>query len=144
MERGGVWSQIPRVPETEIQLDFVRSSGPGGQNVNKTSSKVQLRWQVGGSHAFTEAQQTVIRAHAGKRLNSQDEIVLAAQTERSQLQNRDEVIQRLQDLVAEALTPKKKRKKTRVSYTQKQKRLEDKRRTGEVKRTRKPPRGLLY
>ncbi|MEK7072860.1 MAG: alternative ribosome rescue aminoacyl-tRNA hydrolase ArfB [Patescibacteria group bacterium] len=132
---------MPRVPETEIQLDFVRSSGPGGQNVNKTSSKVQLRWHVGGSQAFTEAQQMVIRAHAGKRLNSQDEIVLAAQTERSQSQNRDEVIQRLQDLVAEALAPKKKRKKTRVSYTQKQKRLEDKRRTGAVKRTRKPPRG---
>lgn len=131
----------PIVPEAEIQLEFVRSSGPGGQNVNKTSSKAQLRWHVGGSQVFTEEQRAAIRARAGNRLNGEDEIVLVAQTKRSQSQNRHDVIQRLQDLVAGALVPKKKRKKTRVSYTQKQKRLEDKRRTGAVKQARKPPRG---
>lgn len=131
----------PAVPDAEIRLEFVRASGPGGQNVNKTASKAQLRWYVGGSSTFTAEQKAAIRAFAGHRLNSEDEIVLAAQTERSQSQNRDDVIRRLQELVAAALAPKKVRRKTRVSRSQKQKRLEDKRRTGEVKRARKPPRG---
>ncbi len=141
MKRRSFRSSVPRVPAEEIRLEFVRSSGPGGQNVNKTSSKVQLRWHVGGSQTFTEEQRAAIRARAGHRLNGQDEIVLAAQAERSQSQNRAEVIQRLQELVADALRPKKKRKKTRVSRAQKLKRLEGKRRTSDIKRTRKPPRG---
>ncbi len=141
MEHRRLRPPIPKVPEEEIQLEFVRSSGPGGQNVNKTASKAQLRWRVGGSQAFTEEQRAAIRVRAGKRLNSQDEIVIIAQTERSQSQNRYEVIQRLQDLVAEALTPKKIRRPTRVSRSQKRQRLENKRRIGEVKRTRQPPRG---
>lgn len=129
------------VPENEIELDFVRSSGPGGQNVNKTSSKAQLRWNVGRSRAFTDEQKAAIRQAAGNRLTSEDEIILSAQTERSQSQNRDEVVQRLQDLVAEALTPEKERKATKVSRTQKRARLEDKRRTSDKKSGRKPPRG---
>ncbi|TAK05534.1 aminoacyl-tRNA hydrolase [Patescibacteria group bacterium] len=141
MERRDFRSPTARIPAQEIRLEFVRSSGPGGQNVNKTASKVQLRWHVGGSSAFSDFEKAAIRAYAGHRLNSEDEIVLVAQTERSQSQNRNQVIQRLQDVVAAALTPKKKHKKTRVSRSQKQKRLEDKRRTGEVKRARKPPRG---
>lgn len=125
------------VPLGEIRLDFVRSSGPGGQNVNKTSSKVQLRWRVGGSPAFTEEQKAAIRRRAGHRLNAEDEIVLAAQTERSQSQNRDEAVRRLQELVAAALAPKKVRKPTKVSRAQKQQRLEAKRRIGEKKRRRR-------
>lgn len=131
----------PRVPEQEIRLEFVRSSGPGGQNVNKTSSKAQLRWHVGGSQTFTEEQKALIRTSAGNRLNGEDEIVLASQTTRSQARNRVEAIERLQNLVAKALMPMKKRRLTRVSRSQKRKRLEDKRRTAELKRTRKPPRG---
>ena len=133
--------QFPRVSDQEIHLEFVRSSGPGGQNVNKISSKAQLRWHVGGSRGFTEEQRAAIRAHARNRLNSEDEVVLVAQAGRSQAQNRNDVIRRLQDLVAVALAPKKNRRKTRVSRSQKQKRLEDKRRAGAVKRARKPPRG---
>lgn len=133
--------EIPRVPESEIDIDFVRSSGPGGQKVNKTSSKAQLRWNVGESAGFTDAQKEAIRESAGNRLNGDDEIVLAAETERSQLQNRNAVIGRLQEIVTEALTPKKERRETRVSKTQKRKRLDDKRRTSEKKRRRKPPKG---
>ncbi len=131
----------PAVPESEIQLEFVRSSGPGGQNVNKTSSKAQLRWRVGDSQAFTEEQKAAIRAYAGNRLNNEDEIVLAAQAERSQVQNREEVIRRLQELVTDALAPKKERKATRVSRSQKEQRLSEKRRIGEKKQQRKLPRG---
>lgn len=129
------------VPENELQIDFVRSSGPGGQKVNKTSSKAQLRWNVGESRVFTEEQKAAIRASAGNRLNSEDEIVLAAQAERSQFQNRDDVVRRLQDLVAEALSPKPERKPTEVSRSQKRQRLEEKRRLGDKKRDRKLPKG---
>ncbi len=131
----------PAVPEGEISIDFVRSSGPGGQNVNKVSSKAQLRWQVGGSAAFTEEQKALIREAAGNRLNKEDEILLFEQSERSQQQNREAVVRRLQELVARALVPKKERKPTEVSRSERLKRLEEKRRAGERKRLRKPPRG---
>lgn len=134
-------NKFPAVPESELRLDFVRSSGPGGQKVNKVSSKVRLRWRVGDSRAFTDGQKAAIRATAGNRLNAQDEIVLAAEAERSQLQNREEVIRRLQELVAIALTPRKKRKPTKVSRSQKRRRLDDKRIAGDRKQSRKPPRG---
>lgn len=132
---------IPSVPESELRLDFARSGGPGGQNVNKVSSKAVLRWDVGSSQAFTDEQKAAIRAAAGKYLNKEDEIVLTAESERSQLQNKAAVIKRLQALVRIALTPKKKRKPTKVSRAQKRRRLESKRLVSERKRSRKPPRG---
>lgn len=131
----------PAIPESELRFDFSRSSGPGGQNVNKVSSKAQVRWHVGASQAFTDEQKTLIRAQAGKHLNKEDEIVLAAESERSQLQNKEEVVRRLRELVRVALTPRKKRRPTRVSRSQKRKRLEEKRLVGERKKSRRPPRG---
>lgn len=132
---------MQRVPENEIEIDFVRSSGPGGQNVNKTSSKAQLRWNVGRSQAFTQGQKAAIRAHAGHRLSGTDEIVIAEQSERSQLQNRETVVRRLQELVATALTPKKKRRPTKVGRSQKRKRLEEKRLVSRKKQDRRSPKG---
>ena len=131
----------PSVPEHEIEIDFVRASGPGGQKVNKTSSKAQLRWNVGASSAFTEEQKASIRAYAGNRLSGADEIVLAEQSERSQLQNRETVVQRLQDLVAAALAPKTERKETKVPRAQKAKRLDDKRRESRKKQERRGSKG---
>ncbi|MEK9152738.1 MAG: alternative ribosome rescue aminoacyl-tRNA hydrolase ArfB [Patescibacteria group bacterium] len=119
----------------------MRSSGPGGQKVNKTSSKAQLRWNVDRSQAFTEEQKAAIRAAAGNRLNGEDEIVIAADTERSQFQNRDSVIERLQELAADALAPKKERRETKVSRAQKRQRLEEKRLNAKRKNERKPPKG---
>lgn len=130
-----------RVPESELRFDFARSSGPGGQNVNKVSSKAVLRWSVGASAAFTEGQKAAIRTAAGKLLNREDEIVLTAERERSQLQNKEEAARRLQALVDAALTPKTPRVPTKVSRTQKRKRLDAKRLVGERKRSRRPPKG---
>lgn len=127
------------VPESEISIDFVRSSGPGGQKVNKTSSKAQLRWHIGSSEAFTEEQKDAIRRAAGGRLNADDEVVLSSDVERSQIRNREDVIRRLQKLVTDALTPRKERKPTKVSKAQKQKRLDEKRKRGEQKKLRKKP-----
>jgi len=127
--------------DSELRFDFSRSSGPGGQNVNKVSSKATLRWPVGASRAFTEEQKSAIRAFAGKHLNKEDEIVLAAESERSQLQNKEAVVRRLHALVAAALAPRKKRKPTKVSRAQKRKRVDEKRRVGEKKKARKSPKG---
>lgn len=127
----------PAVPDNEIGLDFVRSSGPGGQNVNKVASKAVLRWNVGASSAFTEEQKEKIRAAAGNRLSKADEIVIASQVERSQAQNREEVIVRLQRLVAEALMPKKERVATKPTRSSKERRLEEKRKQGQKKDRRK-------
>ncbi len=129
------------VPESEIEISFVRSSGPGGQNVNKTSTKAQLRWHVGRSAAFTEEQKAAIRAAAGHQLNADDEIVVSAESERSQVQNRDAAVVRLQGLVAQALAPRKARKATKVSRAEKRKRLEAKSRQSEKKSARRAPRG---
>ena len=134
-------TMLPTVPENEMTIDFVRSSGPGGQKVNKTSSKAQLRWNVNTSQAFTDEQKATICAFAGNRLNKEGEIVLATDNQRSQFQNRDAVIARLQALVVEALTPKKERKETRVSKSQKERRLEEKNRTSGKKNDRKIPKG---
>jgi len=131
----------PGVPESEMQIDFVRSSGPGGQNVNKTSTKAQLRWNVGKSAGFSEEQKAAIRAAAGNRLTAEDEIVLADQSQRSQPQNKEAAISRLQNLVADALEPKKERIETKVSRAEKRHRLEEKRRQGNKKQQRKMPKG---
>lgn len=128
---------VPAIPDSEIRVEFTRSSGPGGQNVNKVSSKAQLWWNVGASLAFTEEQKAAIRAYAGNRLNGEDEIMIASQSERAQAQNRDEVVRRLQALVAGALSPKKIRRRTRVSRSQNEQRLEQKRKTSYKKRERK-------
>jgi len=128
------------VPEDEMAIDFVRSSGPGGQNVNKRATKVVLRWNVGASAAFSEEEKEIIRTELGNRINADGEIVLTAQVERSQAQNKDAAIRRLQELVAEALAPRKARKPTRPSRAERERRLEEKRRRGEQKRERKEPR----
>lgn len=127
----------PTVPDGEIHVDFVRSSGPGGQNVNKTSTKAQLRWCVGVSATFSEEEKVKIRAYAGNRLNGEDEIVISADTERSQPQNRKEAVERLQQLVVEALTERKERKATKPSRGAKERRLDEKRRQGDRKRNRR-------
>ncbi|HSD12225.1 MAG TPA: alternative ribosome rescue aminoacyl-tRNA hydrolase ArfB [Patescibacteria group bacterium] len=127
--------------QDELTIAFSHSSGPGGQNVNKVATRAQLHWNVGKSAAFTDAQKALIRRAAGKRLNANDEIVLSAENERSQSQNKANVIERLERLIADALRPRKVRRPTKVSRNQKRKRLEAKRIVGEKKKFRKPPRG---
>lgn len=130
-----------RVPENEIDVEFARSSGPGGQNVNKRSTKARIRWNVGASAAFSAIQKTAIRAAAGGRRNAEDEIIVEADSERSQSQNRDAAVRRLQALVAAALVPKKVRRETKVSRSQKRQRLESKRIVARKKEARRPPKG---
>lgn len=114
------------VPESELVLDFVRSSGPGGQNVNKTSTKAQLRWDIQASRIFTEDEKRLLVNRLRHRINNRGEVWLASDEERSQLQNKQRVIRQLQDLIGQALTPEIPRVATRPTKGSRERRLADK------------------
>jgi len=114
------------IPASEMEITFVRSSGPGGQKVNKTSSRAQLRWNVDASAVFSVEEKEKIKAHCVNRMNKVGEIVLAFQQERSQLQNKEAAIRQLHALVCQALTPVAERIETHPTYSSKQKRLDAK------------------
>ena len=123
--------------ENEIQLDFMRSSGPGGQNVNKVSSAVQLRFNVAETSAFPNAVRERLKKIAGKRLTSEGILIIKAQRYRSQEQNRQDAIDRLVEMIQKALQAPKNRRATRPTAASKKRRLSTKRRRGELKRQRK-------
>jgi ribosome-associated protein len=123
--------------ESELQLDFIRASGPGGQNVNKVSSAVQLRFDVGGSPSLTEEVKERLARLAGSRMTGEGVLVIEAKRYRSQEQNRLDAVQRLAALVQKALEKPETRKKTRPSFSARAARLDSKKRRGSIKRTRR-------
>ena len=126
-----------RVPESELHIEFARSSGPGGQKVNKTSSKAVLRWNVDASSAFTQEEKAVIKERLANRINKAGELYLDSDTQRSQFQNRANVVDLLERLVTEVLTPQAERIPTRPTRSSKERRLEDKKRQGRKKMDRR-------
>ncbi len=126
-----------RVPESELRIEFVRSSGPGGQKVNKTSSKAVLRWDVDSSSAFTPEEKAVIKEKLANRINKAGELYLDSDTQRSQHQNRANVVDLLDRLIAEVLAPQAERKPTQPSRGAKERRLEDKKRQALKKQSRR-------
>jgi len=127
--------------EGELEESFIRSSGPGGQNVNKTSTGVQLRFDASGSPSLPEGVRARLMALAGSRLTSDGSIVITATNNRSQKGNREEAQARLVALIQAAAVPPRPRRKTRPTKASKTRRLEGKRHRGEVKAARKPVRG---
>lgn len=125
------------IPRHEITITFVRSSGPGGQNVNKVSSKVQLSWHIGQSSVVNEEQKQQIRAVLRRYVNTHDEIMLQADSSRSQYMNKEQAIARLEALVKQALVPKKKRKPTKPTRSSQEKRLREKSHLAKIKKNRK-------
>jgi ribosome-associated protein len=122
--------------EHELEEKFVTAGGPGGQNVNKVASAVQLRFNIKTSHAFNDEQKWMIRRALATRINDEGELVLFVQTHRSQARNREEARERLVDLLEKALVKPKKRVKTRPSRAQKERRLEGKAKRSVIKRNR--------
>jgi ribosome-associated protein len=115
------------IPAGEYTLAFVRSPGPGGQNVNKVATACELRFRVGSTSLLDDAGKARLRAFAGRRLTRDDEIVLEAHRHRSQEANRRDAIERLERLIEQARQVPKPRKKTKPSRAARARRLEGKR-----------------
>jgi ribosome-associated protein len=123
------------VPEAEVELSAVRSQGAGGQNVNKVSSAIHLRFDIHAS-SLPEDVKARLLALADQRITQAGVLVIKAQTERSQELNRSAALQRLNELVASVATPPRVRRPTKPTYGSKQRRLEGKSARGEVKSLR--------
>jgi len=127
------------IPEAELAERFSRSSGPGGQSVNTTDSRVELSWDVAGSTVLTDTQRSrLLERLAGRLVDGV--LTIAAAEQRSQFQNRTAARRRLQDLVADGLAPPSPaRRATKPSRAAKARRLDEKRRHGELKAARRRP-----
>jgi ribosome-associated protein len=126
-----------RIDEKELSMSFVRSGGPGGQNVNKVSTAVQLRFHVMMSPSLNGEVKKRLIAAAGTRATSDGEIVIHASSFRTQERNRADAKERLVSLIRRALFSPKKRKKSRPTFSSAKRRIENKKLHGEKKRARR-------
>jgi len=125
------------IPEAELQIDYARSGGKGGQNVNKRSSKAQIRWNIGASKVFSGEEKDRIRHELANRINSKDEVLIESQEERSQEDNKRIGIGRLNRLIASALVVPEGRIPTKPTVGSRERRLAEKERRGRIKESRR-------
>lgn len=123
--------------ESEFLYSTSRSSGPGGQNVNKVSTKVELRFNLLLTSILAEDEKEIIFNKLKNKINKEGEIILVSQSERTQLMNKVVVTEKFYELISKALTVQKKRRSTRPTLSSKIKRLESKRSRGIIKKLRK-------
>ena len=121
---------------TELSFTFSRSSGPGGQNVNKVNTKVTLRFSIAESDMLSDEQKVILEEKLANQITKEGELILVSQASRSQLKNKEEAIQKLYDLLNEALKQKKKRKPTKPTKASKERRIKEKKANSEKKTRR--------
>ena len=125
-----------QIPEEEFQWSYSRSSGPGGQNVNKVASKAELRWNVFHTPSLPEDVKTRLCAQLGRRITTEGELVLTSQRYRDQGRNREDCLEKLRAMILQAATPPRPRKKTRPSRASQRRRLEAKKHRAATKKAR--------
>jgi ribosome-associated protein len=128
-----------RIPDTELEWTYVRSGGPGGQNVNKVASKAVLRWNLAASPSVPEGVKARLRAHHRRRITAEGELVLTSQRYRDQERNRQDCLDKLRELVLQAATPPRPRRPTKPSRGSREARLRAKRRRASTKADRRKP-----
>jgi ribosome-associated protein len=114
------------IPDADLQFQFVRASGPGGQNVNKVATAAQLRFDLAGTVALSPSVKARLRVLAGRRLGADGTLLINARNQRTQEGNRREALERLQDLISRASVEPKTRRATRPTFGSKQRRLDGK------------------
>jgi len=124
------------IPEHELEITASRSGGPGGQHVNKTSSRITVRWNVKNSQAFTDEQKHYLMERLASELTSEGDLLVSNSTSRSQTQNRQLALDQLAQKIRKALHVPKKRMKTKVSKEAKERRLDEKRKHSKTKAMR--------
>ena len=123
--------------ENEFVYSTSRSGGPGGQNVNKVSTKVELRFNLVSTSLFTDSEKEIIFRKLKNKINKEGELILVSQSERTQLMNKKEVTEKFYVVVSKALTVPVKRRSTKPTFASKVKRLEEKKNRGNIKKLRK-------
>ncbi|MBS1962687.1 MAG: aminoacyl-tRNA hydrolase [Bdellovibrionales bacterium] len=124
------------LPYAELDFSFVRSSGPGGQNVNKVNSKAVLRWNVAGTWCFSPEDHHRVLAKLGARLTAEGDLLVTSDRFRDQKQNKDDCVEKLLAILDQALAVPKARRKTKPTRASKKRKLDSKRRDGETKKMR--------
>ncbi len=128
-----------RIPEEELAFSFQRSGGPGGQNVNKVSTRVTLLFDLAGTASLTEQQKQRIRDKLAGRINSEGVLRVVSSRHRTQTANRKAAVERFGELLSDALHVEKNRRKTKVPRAERHKRREEKARRARTKQLRRPP-----
>ncbi len=123
--------------EKELEFIFTRSSGHGGQNVNKVSSKVQIRWDISNSLIFNPEEKIRIKEYLKNNISKEGYVFLDSEKYKEQIKNRGAVVNKLKELIKESLIPKKSRRKTKPSFTSKEKRMKEKKEVSYKKHNRR-------
>ncbi|MBX3438576.1 MAG: aminoacyl-tRNA hydrolase [Planctomycetaceae bacterium] len=134
-----VVSETIRIPRSELTLQFSRSGGPGGQNVNKVSSRVQLRWNVLSTPSLPAEVRERLEAHHRRRITATGELIITSSRYRDQPRNIEDCLEKLRELIVAAAATPRRRRPTKPSAGARRRRLQAKRERSERKQTRRPP-----